>query len=404
MIVRRCAVAVIVALLGSVLVTAPSASAATPAVCPAAPLPLTAQQYDRAWSIALDRLLVRVGPTTLPFGATGRSRYVRTSAFAWTSGFFPAALWRAYEHSGDPAWRDRARRYTDLVLPVATWRGTHDLGFMVGLPAGLGQALDPERAATYAAARGQAARSLATRWNARVGALRSAYYGGRWGLIIDSAMNAPLLLERGQALGGPEGTRLQRRGLEHMRTLARTFIRPDGSTVHRQAFDPRTGRLLGPLYGQGLSTRSTWARGQAWAVNGFAQAYTLTRDDKLLAAARATADHWIGRVPAGCVPAWDLDVTDARAPLDSSAAAILVDGLLQLADVEPDASRSATYRDYALTTLGTLASAPFVADRGRGVLSRQTYNVPADRREGTYAWGDAYLLSALTRASSLVAG
>jgi unsaturated chondroitin disaccharide hydrolase len=105
-------------------------------------------------------------------------------------------------------------------------------------------------------------------------------------------------------------------------------------------------------------------------------------------------------VSAGCVPAWDLDVTDPKAPLDSSAAAILVDGLLQLADVDPDAQRAAGYRAYALTTLATLADAPFVSDRGRGVLLRQTYNVPADRREGTYAWGDAYLLSALARAAS----
>ena len=398
------AAVLVVVLLGTALLQPPPVAAATTTSCSAAPTALTRQQSERAWSIALDRLLVRIGPTTLPFGATGQSHYMRTNAYAWTSGFFAAALWRAYEHSGNPAWRDRARRYTDLVLPVATWRGTHDLGFMVGLPTGLAQALDPERAATYTTSRLQAARSLSSRWNARIGALRSAYYDGRWGLIIDSAMNAPLLIETGQALDGAQGERLQRRGIEHMRTLARTFIRPDGSTVHRQAFDPRTGRLLGPIYGQGLSTRSTWARGQAWAVNGFAQSYALTRDGGLLAAARQTADHWISRVPAGCVPTWDLDVTDARAPLDSSAAAILVDGLLQLADVEPDANRSAAYRDYALTTLGTLASAAFVTDRGRGVLSRQTYNVPADRREGTYAWGDAYLLSALARASSLVAG
>jgi unsaturated chondroitin disaccharide hydrolase len=217
-------------------------------------------------------------------------------------------------------------------------------------------------------------------------------------------MNAPLLIDIGRSVGGAAGQRLVSRGLTHMRTLARDFIRPDGSTFHRQTYDPRSGRLLGPIYGQGLSSRSTWARGQAWAVNGFATAYALTGDTGMLEAARTTADHWIRRVPAGCIPAWDLDVTRTGAPLDSSAAAILVDGLLQVADVDPDASRASSYRDYALRTLGTLASAPYVADRGRGVLLRQTYNVPADRREGTYAWGDTYLLSALTRASSLVAG
>jgi unsaturated chondroitin disaccharide hydrolase len=399
--VRRRLAAVATSLIAAVgLLTAPTAAGATATVCATTPAPITALQLDRAWSVALPRLLDRVGPGSLPFGATGRSPYVRTNAYAWTSGFFPTSLWLAYERTGDSEWRDRARRYTDLVLPIARWRGSHDLGFMVGLPAGLGARLDPERAPDYARARQQAARSLSTRWNARVGAIRSATYAGRWGLIIDSAMNAPLLIEVGRGIGGAEGHRLERRGLEHMRTLARTFVRPDGSTFHRQAFDPRTGRLLGPIYGQGLSTRSTWARGQAWAVNGFTQAYAVTGDEGLLAAARATADHWIDRVSAGCVPAWDLDVTDPKAPLDSSAAAILVDGLLQLADVDPDAQRAAGYRAYALTTLATLADAPFVSDRGRGVLLRQTYNVPADRREGSYAWGDAYLLSALARAVS----
>lgn len=378
------------------------AQAQTAVACPASPAPITAPQVDRAWQIAASRLADRVGPRTLPFGATGASRYIRTNAYAWTSGFYPASLWLAYQRTGDTTWLDRARAYTDVVLPVARWRGSHDLGFMVGLPAGLGRSLDPapERSSAYATAVRQAARSLSSRWNANVGAIRSAYYGGRWGLIIDSAMNAPLLIEVGQASGDAAGRRLAERGLTHMRTLARTFIRPDGSTVHRQAFDPRTGALLGPVFGQGLDGGSTWSRGQAWAVNGFAQAYRLTGDAGMLDAARRTADHWIGRVPAGCIPAWDLDVTSTSAPLDSSAAAILADGLLLLADAEPDVARGAAYRAYALTTLGTLASPPYVAKRGRGVLLRQTYNVPADRREGTYAWGDTYLLSALARSTA----
>ena len=308
-----------------------------------------------------------------------------------------------YERARDPSWLAAARASTDLVLPVARWRGSHDLGFMVGLPAGLGASLDPSstRRAEHAAAMQEAARSLSSRWKPEVGAIRSSYYGGQWGLIIDSAMNAPLLIEAGQATGTSAGRRLAARGLTHMRTLARTFIRSDGSTIHRQAFDPRTGRLIGPVYGQGLDADSTWARGQAWAVSGFARTYLLTGDAGMLDAARRTADHWIRRVPAGCIPAWDLDVTAARAPRDSSAAAILADGLLTLATAEPDPTRAAAYRDYALTTLGTLSSPPWVADAGRGLLQRQAYNIPADAREGTYVWGDAFLLHALARASTL---
>ncbi len=382
----------------------PRMSPSTSVTCPAAVGPLDAAAIDAAWQVALPRLqqLAR-SSTTFPFGATAAAPYRRTNAYAWTSGFYPAALWLAYERTQDPAVRTLARSYTDRLLPVARWRGTHDLGFMVGLPVGLARALDPARARRYDSALRTAARSLSSRWNARVGALRSGTYAGRWGLIVDSAMNAPLLIEQGQAIGGAEGARLVTRGVRHLLTLARDFIRPDGSTIHRQAYDPRTGRLVGPVYGQGLSTGSTWARGQAWAIAGFARGYALTRDARLLDAARRVADHWTAQVPAGCVPAWDLDVASGGAPRDSSAAAIAAYGQLVLAAAEPDAARAAAARDYALRTLSTLTAPPWMPAGGtngvRGLLQRQTYNVPADRREGTYAWGDAYLLAALTLAA-----
>ena len=383
---------------------APRITPTTSVTCPATGIPLDAAAAAAAWQAALPRLRQLARPTTtFPFGAAGAATYRRTNAYAWTSGFYPASLWLAFGHTQDPAWRDLARRYTDRLLPVARWHGTHDLGFMIGLPVGLARDLDPARAVRYDAALRSAARSLSSRWNGRVGAVQSGSYGGRWGLIVDSAMNAPLLIEQGQAIGGSQGARLVSRGERHLLTLARDFVRADGSTVHRQAYDPRTGRLIGPVYGQGLSTTSTWARGQAWAIAGFARGYALTRDARLLDAARRVADHWTAQVPAGCVPAWDLDVTSDRAPRDSSAAAIAAYGLLVLATAEPDTARAAGLRDYALRTLATLTQPPWLPVGGtvgvRGLLQRQTYNVPADRREGTYAWGDAYLLAALTLAA-----
>lgn len=379
--------------LSGATVAAVAVPGATAVVCSPHPAPVTSQQADRVWDLASRRLAAQGRQSSFPFGATGSSRLVRTSEYEWTAGFYPTSLWLVFQRTGDPEWLARARAFTDQVATTATLRSNHDLGFMVGMPTGLGAALDPDpaRRVAYARAHDTAARSLSTRWNAAVGALKSATYSGRWGLIIDSAMNAPLLIETDEP-------RLRARGVRHMRTLATDFVRANGSTVHRQAFNPRTGRSLGVLYGQGRSTSSTWSRGQAWAINGFSRAYALTRDEQLLAAARRTADYWIQRVPTGCVPAWDLAVPDPREPLDSSAAAIAADGMLQLAAAEPDPARAVGYRDYALAALGTLAAPPFVVDRGRGLLQRQAYSIPLDRREGTYVWGDAFLLSALSRA------
>lgn len=355
----------------------------------------------RVWTVAREQLLRLTGPTTtLPFGSTAGGRYRRTNAYAWTAGFFPASLWLLYAHGKDPAVLAAARRYTDLVLPVARWRGTHDLGFIIGMPATLGAQFDPDadRQARYTVALSTAATTLTARWNARVGALKSADYAGRWGVIIDSAMNAPMLIREGQRIGKRRGGRLADIGTRHLLTLASHFVRPDGSTFHRLAFNPRSGALVGPLPGQGLSVSSTWARGQAWAIDGFAQGYALTRDPRLLLAARRTADFWISRVPSDTVPPWDLDVTKPNAPRDSSAAAIASDGLLTLALVEEDPARAVTYRTYAQTLLATLENPPWVSSSNgtRGVLQRQAYSVAIDPREGTYVWGDAFLLKALS--------
>ena len=97
------------------------------------------------------------------------------------------------------------------------------------------------------------------------------------------------------------------RGQQHMSTLARHFIRPDGSTFHRLTFDANTGALLGTTPGQGLAESSTWSRGQAWAMYGFTQAYTLTGDQQFLKFAAKAPDYWLRQLPNGCIPVWDFD-------------------------------------------------------------------------------------------------
>ena len=375
--------------------------------CPAAITQLSAGERDRALRTAARRMAAYDRPPrrALPFGAfEGARRVVRTSPTAWTAGFYPATLWSLYEATGQRRWLTAARRWTAPLLPVARYRGSHDLGFMVGLPAGLGARLDPSRTRrqAYSDAVVRAARTLAERWNPRVGLLKSADYGDRWGVIVDSAMNAPLLLEAAPLVGPRTAAMLRARGSGHLRTLARTFLRADGSTFHRLAFDPESGAMVGPIPGQGLDPASSaWARGQAWAVYGLAWGYRLTGDGGLLEASRRAAQYWYDHVTSGCVPAYDLSVTAPDAPRDSSASAIVAAGLQQLATVDPDPALAAQWRGSAALTLGTLArGAPWTPARDRrpGFLRRQAYSIPMDRREGTYVWGDHYLVAALAAA------
>ena len=374
---------------------------ATAAACMPIPRAIGATDSARLAALA-DRKLAKAAEAAngrFPFGALrAESQYVARDARKWSSGFFTASLWRAYERTRDDAMLQRARSFTDELLPVATFTGSHDLNFMVGLPVGLGAALDPDpdRRARYADAVETAARTLDLRWNGNVKALQSSEYEGQWAVIVDSAMNAPLLIEVGQRIGGDEGDRLVKHGVQHMRTLARTFVRPDGSTFHRIAFDPQTGAVVGPIPGQGLDeTSSTWSRGQAWTINGFAQAYALTKDPEFREVAERTATFWMQNVRAGCIPSWDFDVSNTRSPLDSGSAAIAMDGLLTLAQ----ATGRQDLAQYARTTLATL-TAPWLLSTysvNPGLLLQQSVNVPEDPREGSYVWGDYYLLAAVAQ-------
>ena len=383
--------------------SSPAPTKGTSVACPAVVSELTATQAHTAYALASRKLAAASKASTrYPFGAlTQQTRYVRTGPTAWTSGFFPAELWTMYGWTGEAKWLRLARAFTAPLIRVANDRGTHDLGFMIGVPMQLATSLDPgaARQQAYRNAQITAAKSLARRWNSQVLAIKSADYTGRWGVIIDSAMNAPLMIEVGQLLG-PEGEALVYFGKQHMLTLASHFVRANGSTFHRIAFNPTTGALIGPIAGQGLaSTSSTWSRGQAWAINGFARSYELTGDPLYLRAAEATANYWMSRVPPGCVPAWDLDVSGDRAPRDSSAAAIAASGMLNLAAHEPNAESARTYAKYASLTVGTLAGPGWLnTDTSNpGILLQQSLNVPADPRTGSYVWGDYYLLSAINQ-------
>lgn len=89
---------------------------------------------------------------------------------------------------------------------------------------------------------------------------------------------------------------------------------------------------------QGWRDHSTWSRGQAWAIMGFAQVYTWTKDTKYLHTAIKCAEYFLQRCKEGegkwhhpLVPLWDFDapIDDPAEPLrDVSAALATANGLL----------------------------------------------------------------------------
>ena len=120
-------------------------------------------------------------------------------------------------------------------------------------------------------------------------------------------------------------------------------------------FDTATGKVRARLTNQGYSDTSCWARGQSWAIVGFAQAYHWTRDERFLTASQNLAEYFLSQLPADGVPFWDFE-SPRPAPRDTSAGLIAVYGLLLLHEATAAGEPSSKYLSDALRILAGVLS------------------------------------------------
>jgi unsaturated chondroitin disaccharide hydrolase len=323
--------------------------------------------------------------------ATGAWR--TTGAGAWTSGFLAGSLWLQHEWTGDQVWRIRAEEWQAGLEAQKANTTTHDVGFMVFVPFGNAHRLtghEPYRQVALTAAG-----SLAGRYSAVVGATRSWNSSRDFRVIVDNMVNLELLFWAARNGGSREWRDM---ALSHALRTRADHVRPDGSTYQIVNYDPRSGAVRSKATRQGLSRDSTWSRGQAWAVHGFATAYRETGDERLLETARRTADWFVEHLPADRVPYWDFDAARSGEPRDSSAAAIAASGLVELGRHDPDPARGRRYVGAARDILASLASGYLARGPAvEAVLLHGTYNRPDGRADSGLVWGDYYLLEALLR-------
>ena len=307
----------------------------------------------------------------------------------WMRGMPAAALWRmgALQRNRPAGWWGRAIAAT-LRLRGAESADTHDVGLVYGESAAYGYDVGcrkPTRTpfsrrrcrALRRSARSAADRlALMIRVNAP-GNLLPTHLArcpdcppATRETIIDSMMNIGLLVWAQRRAGRDGYTWL---AIDHARSVAGALIRPDGCTAQAIFTDQATGRQFGVHTHQGIAAASTWARGQAWAMLGFARLARDTRDPWAAAVARRLAGCWLAMAPRERIVRFDLDVTSG--PPDSSANAVAAAGLATIALADrPDAARWRRAARAQLATVERLGSA--VPPLGR--LGAQTYVAGGD--------------------------
>ncbi len=228
--------------------------------------------------------------------------------------------------------------------------------------------------------------------------------GGR--IIIDCLLNLPLLYWATEQTGNPRYAEVAR---IHADQSLRFLVRGDGSSYHTFYFDQETGDAIRGGTHQGYRDGSTWTRGQAWGIYGFALAYRYFRDPEYLAAAKRLAEYFIKHLPEDNVAYWDFDVPqNPTSPRDSSASAIAVCGMLEIAEHldQADPARAKLLEAVQLA-MKSLTENYFTADSEteEGFLRHGSYSVRGGASPDDFViWGDYYFLEALMRLEKGVPG
>ena len=160
----------------------------------------------------------------------------------WTSGFFPGVLWQLYDHSGNPAIKEAAEKWTAYIEKEKWDDHTHDLGFKLYCSFGKGYHITDNQ--EYKDIVVQASKTLIERYNKKVGAIRSwDFNADKWEfpVIIDNMMNLEMLFEATHLTGDSIYYDI---AYQHARTTLNNHFRPDHSSVHVSVFDTITGKVL----------------------------------------------------------------------------------------------------------------------------------------------------------------
>ena len=323
----------------------------------------------------------------------------------WTCGFWPGEVWLAYEHTKDDSFRQAGTVLVQSFLHRITSKievDHHDMGFLYTPSCVSAWMLTGNTDARTAAV--LAADQLITRFQATGNFLQA------WGplgapdhyrYIIDCLMNLPLLYWASEETGDEKYRDIAQK---HTETCLRYSFREDGSTFHTFFLDPETGEGIRGVTCQGYRDDSCWARGQAWAICGLANSYRYTGDSRCIDYFRKALAFYLKRLPEDGIPYWDMIFSDGSGePRDSSSAAIVACGLLEMAPYLENAGKEYCIH-LARCMAGSLTKNYAAGEDSNGLLLHGTYSKKSPFNTCTpegvdecVSWGDYFYMEALTR-------
>ncbi|MEM9658406.1 MAG: glycosyl hydrolase [Planctomycetota bacterium] len=422
----------------------------------------------RLWSTATEkitRINERFPPESPSPVITRAGRYEPQGWTEWTRGFQYGAALLAFDATNDHSLLELGRRGTTRSMAShVTHFGVHDHGFNNVSTYGALRRLmlegriarDEGELRCYEMALKASAAVQASRWSRTHEGGGFIYsFNGPHSLFSDtirSLRSLALGFQLGHAVlaENDQPIDLLERIVQHAATTAKYNVfygdgrdRYDsaGRVAHEGLFNPNDGRYRCPSTQQGYSPFSTWTRGLAWIMLGYAEQlefFDTLADEQLdplggrasietvmLRAAQSTCDFYLEKTPIDGVPYWDTaapglaqlggyldrpaDPFNEHEPVDSSAAAIACQGLLRLGrrlQERGDEELASPYWQAGLTVLRSLLEAPYFAANADhdGLLLHAIYHRPrqwdyvpvgaATPRGEACMWGDYHLLEA----------
>ena len=366
---------------------------------------------------------------------TVEGKYTTRGWTEWTQGFQYGSSILQFDATGDKPNLEAGRKKTvEAMAPHVSHTGVHDHGFNnVSTYGNLLRLMKEEKISFnaweknfYELALKISGAVQASRWTMIKNGGFIHSFNGAHSLFVDTVRSCRALV-LSHCLGhvfqgeGDVKINLLERTIQHLKATAdysvfygegRDSYDVWGRTAHETVFNVKDGNYRCPNSQQGFSGFTTWTRGLAWAMCGFAEQLEWFDSANeidlqefggkekivslLLKGAKATCDFYIENSCSDGIPYWDTgapglakmgdylskpaDPFNSHEPVDSSAAAIGAQGLLRLGKYLQNKNDQAGDRYWlaGLTVLNTLLEEPYLStnDSHQGIILHSIYHRP----------------------------